>query len=195
MQHQIVSRDEGLAARTRFLAKEKEFTRLRDQLSAERRALPWVKVEKAYVFDTPEGRRSLAELFAGRSQLIVYHFMFGPGWQEGCKGCSFLVDHLDGARPHLENHDVRVVVVSRAKLAELEPFKARMGWRFPWVSSHGSDFNSDYHVSFTATDLAKGPTIYNYEVRANRDLRPERSQGLELGWRYVGSDIRASASK
>ncbi|HEX2884988.1 thioredoxin family protein [Vineibacter terrae] len=187
MQHQIVSRDEWLAARTRFLAKEKEFTRLRDQLSAERRALPWVKVEKAYVFDTPEGKRSLAELFAGRSQLIVYHFMFGPGWREGCKGCSFLVDHLDGARPHLENHDVMVAVVSRAPLAELLPFKARMGWRFPWVSSHGSDFNSDYHVSFTAADLAQGATVYNYQVR---DAQAEgEAPGISVFYKDDAGDI------
>jgi predicted dithiol-disulfide oxidoreductase (DUF899 family) len=187
MQHRIVSRDEWLAARRQFLAKENEFTRLRDQLSAERRTLPWVKVEKAYVFDTPEGKRSLADLFAGRSQLIVYHFMFGPGWAEGCKGCSFLVDHLDGARPHLENHDVMVVVVSRAPLAEFQPFKARMGWRFPWVSSYGSDFNSDFHVSFTAADLAKGPTVYNYEVR---DSQSEgEAPGISVFYKDANGDI------
>jgi predicted dithiol-disulfide oxidoreductase (DUF899 family) len=163
--HKIVSRDEWLVARKAHLMREKELTRLRDQLSAERRELPWVKIEKNYVFDGPKGKETLADLFGGRSQLIVYHFMFGPGWEEGCRSCSFLVDHIDGALVHLEHRDVSVVVVSRAPLPELEAFKKRMGWRFKWVSSYGSDFNSDYHVSFTKDDIAKGKTYYNYEVR------------------------------
>ena len=158
----VVSQTEWLAARRALLAKEKEAVRLRDEVNAQRLALPWVRVEKSYAFDTPAGRRTLAELFAGRSQLIVYHFMLGPGWDAGCPGCSFLADHLDGALPHLEHHDVTLTAVSRAPLAEIAAYRARMGWRFPWVSSHGSDFNYDYHVSFTPEDLADGKVFYNF---------------------------------
>jgi predicted dithiol-disulfide oxidoreductase (DUF899 family) len=165
MQHPIVSREEWLAARKQHLVREKELTRLRDQLSAERRALPWVKVEKRYLFEGPDGQRTLADLFAGRSQLVVDHFMLGPGWKEGCVGCSFGADHVDGALVHLEHHDVSVVAVSRAPWPEIEAFKRRMGWRFKWVSSYGSDFNYDYHVSFRPEDLAKGKAYYNYELR------------------------------
>ena len=148
--------------RKAFLDKEKEFTRARDRLSAERRALPWVKVDKAYVFDTPEGKKTLAELFDGRSQLIVYHFMLGPDWEEGCPSCSFLTDHFDGANIHLAQRDVTFVAISRAPLAEIEAFKRRMGWRFPWVSSFASDFNFDYHVSFADVAVGKDGD-YNYE--------------------------------
>lgn len=160
--NRIVSRDEWLAARKAHLAREKELTRLYDQVCAERRALPWVEVEKSYVFDTPDGKRTLAELFAGRSQLVVYHFMFAPGAAEGCDGCSFLADHIDGANLHLAHHDVSVVVVSRAPLADFQPFARRMGWRFPWVSSAGSDFNYDFGVSFTPEQVAAGDVGYNY---------------------------------
>ena len=133
MQHnRIVSRDEWLAARRALLIKEKEATRLRDKVNAERMALPWVKIEQTYAFDAPGARKSLADLFDGRSQLLVYHFMLGPDWAAGCPGCSFLADHLDGALPHLENHDVSLVAVSRAPLARIESYKRRMGWRFPW---------------------------------------------------------------
>jgi len=152
--HAIVSRDEWLAARTALLAKEKEFTRQRDRLSAERRALPWIKVEKEYVFDTLDGRKTLAELFDGRSQLLINHFMLGPGWKEGCVGCSFGADHM-GNLVHLEHRDATVVVVSRAPLAEIEAYRKRMGWGFTWVSSYGSDFNYDYHVSFTRKNWRK----------------------------------------
>lgn len=162
--HQIASREEWLDARKALLREEKEFTRLRDRLSAARRALPWVKVEKTYVFDTPEGRQTLAELFAGRSQLVIQHFMLGPDWKEGCVGCSFGADHIDGALIHIEHHDVSFAAVSRAPLAEIEAYKKRMGWRFKWVSSHGSDFNFDYHVSFRESDLAKGRVFYNYTM-------------------------------
>lgn len=162
--HKIVSREEWLAARKAHLAKEKELTHLRDKVSAERRELPWVKVEKDYVFDTANGKQTLADLFDGRSQMIVYHFMFGPGWKEGCPGCSFLSDHIDGANLHLSHHDVSLVAVSRAPLAEFLPFKKRMGWHFKWVSSHGNDFNHDYHVSATKDEIAKGKVYYNYEV-------------------------------
>lgn len=160
--HKIVSRQEWTEARKAFLDKEKEFTRARDRLSAERRALPWVKVDKAYVFDTPEGKKTLAELFDGRSQLIVYHFMLGPDWEEGCPSCSFLADHFDGANIHLAQRDVTFVAISRASLAEIEAFKRRMGWRFPWVSSFASDFNFDFHVSFKEDEVGKDGD-YNYE--------------------------------
>ncbi len=162
MQHQIVSRDQWIAAREELLAQEKELTRMRDQVNARRREMPWVKVDKAYVFEGPNGKETLADLFAGRSQLVVRHFMFGPGWEEGCVGCSFWSDHLDGALVHLEHHDVTVVVVSRAPFAEIEAFRQRMGWRFKWVSSHGGDFNHDYHVSFTPEEIASGRAYYNY---------------------------------
>ena len=135
--HKVVSGEAWLEARKAHLAKEKEFTRLRDELSRQRRELPWVRVEKNYVFDGPKGRETLADLFGGRSQLIVYHFMFGPGWEEGCPYCSCLVDHVDGALVHLVQRDVTLVVASRAPRLELEAFKKRMGWRFTWVSSHG----------------------------------------------------------
>jgi predicted dithiol-disulfide oxidoreductase (DUF899 family) len=164
MNHRIVSQDEWLAARKAHLAAEKAFTKARDELSRQRRDLPWVKVEKNYVFDTPAGKRTLSDLFQGRSQLIVYHFMLGPGWEAGCPSCSFLADHFDGANIHLAQRDVTLTVVSRAPLAEIEAFKKRMGWRFPWVSSHGSDFNYDFHVSFTDAEMARGKVYYNYEV-------------------------------
>ncbi len=165
MQHNpIVSRDEWLAARKELLVKEKELTRLRDEINRQRLELPWERVEKQYSFKSPEGEETLADLFGGRSQLIIYHFMLGPGWQEGCVGCSFLADHIGGALVHLENHDVSLVVVSRAPLAEIEAYKKRMGWNFKWVSSYGSDFNYDYHVSFTKEDLAKGKVFYNYAM-------------------------------
>ncbi|MDT3381997.1 thioredoxin family protein [Labrys portucalensis] len=160
--HQVVSREEWLTARKALLIKEKEATRARDRLNAERMALPWVKVDKAYLFDTPQGRRTLAELFEGRSQLIVYHFMLGPDWDAGCTGCSFLADHLDGAVAHLNHHDVTLTAVSRAPLAKIEAYKARMGWRFPWASAFGSDFNFDYHVSFSREDLAGEEIVYNF---------------------------------
>jgi len=161
-EHKVVSQNEWLAARKELLAKEKEFSRQRDALSAERRKLPWVKVEKEYVFDTPVGKKTLAELFGRKSQLIVYHFMFGPGWEEGCPSCSFLGDHFDGSVVHLAHRDVTLTAVSRAPLPQIEAFKKRMGWRFPWASSFGSDFNHDYHVSFTKDERATGKVYYNY---------------------------------
>jgi predicted dithiol-disulfide oxidoreductase (DUF899 family) len=161
----VVAPTEWLAARKELLKKEKEFSRLRDQLSEQRRELPWEKVEKAYTFDGPKGKESLAELFGGRSQLIVYHFMFGPDWKEGCPSCSFISDHIDGSMVHLAARDVRLVVVSRAPLAQLEAFKKRMGWRFHWVSSNSTDFNYDYHVSSTKEELEKGQMYYNYGLQ------------------------------
>jgi len=162
LQHQVVSRDEWLARRKQLLAMEKQETHLRDKINAERLALPWVQVEKTYVFDTPSGPQTLSQLFHGRSQLIVYHFMLGPGWQAGCKGCSFLADHLDGALPHLEHHDVTLTAISHAPLAEIEAYKRRMGWHFPWASSFSNTFNQDYHVSFTEEELAAGKVSYNF---------------------------------
>jgi predicted dithiol-disulfide oxidoreductase (DUF899 family) len=172
MQHQIVSRDQWLAAREQLLAQEKELTRMRDRLSAKRRELPWVKVEKPYVFEGPNGKETLADLFAGREQLVVKHFMLGPGWEEGCVGCSFSADGLEGTLAHLEHHDVTVVVVSRAPLAEIEAFRRRMGWRFKWVSSNGSDFNYDYQASFTPEQIAAGKVYYNYGMteRAGEEM-------------------------
>jgi predicted dithiol-disulfide oxidoreductase (DUF899 family) len=183
--HKIASREEWVAARKALLAEEKEFTRRRDRLSAARRALPWVKVETEYVFDAPDGKRTLAELFQGRSQLVVDHFMLGPGWGEGCIGCSFGADHIDNALVHLEHHDVSVVAVSRAPLAEIEAYKKRMGWTFTWVSSHGSPFNYDYHVSFTPDDVAKGQVFYNYRMS---EIGIEELAGLSV-FIKEGTDI------
>ena len=171
--HDIVSREDWLAARKTLLALEKDETRLRDKVRAERLALPWVKVDKAYAFETTEGRRTLADLFEGRSQLIVYHFMYGPDWEAGCPGCSFMADHIDGMLPHLNNHDVTMIAVSRAPLEKLLAYKKRMGWKFPWVSSHGSDFNFDYHVSFTKEELAGGKVMYNYRETDAADAHDE----------------------
>lgn len=185
-QPRVVSREEWIAARKQHLIREKAFTRQRDQLSAERRALPWVRVDQPYLFDGPEGQQTLAELFAGRSQLVIYHFMFGPGWEEGCRGCSFLADHIDGANLHLAHHDVSLVVVSHAPWREFQAFKKRMGWRFKWVSSHGSDFNYDYQVSATPNQIAAGKVIYNYE--ASQDPG-EEMPGLSLFYKDAAGDI------
>src|SRR5216110_2864340 len=160
----VVSRKEWLVARKKLLAKEKQLTRQRDALAAERRQLPWLKVEKNYVFDSPSGKKTLADLFDGRSQLILYHFMFGPDWQEGCPSCSFNMDHTDGALVHLAQRDVSFVAVSRAPLSKIEAFKNRLGWKFNWVSSYGTDFNYDYHASFTQDEIAKGKVSYNFDL-------------------------------
>ena len=173
-QNPIVSHEDWLAARRRLLALEKQETHLRDKINAERLALPWVRVEKIYSFDTPAGKQTLSELFNGRSQLIVYHFMLGPGWKAGCPGCSFVSDHLDGALPHLEHHDVTLTAISRAPLSEIEAYKRRMGWHFPWVSSFSNDFNHDYHVSFTEEELKAPKVFYNFTeiepAQANDEL-------------------------
>ncbi|HEY2159547.1 MAG TPA: thioredoxin family protein [Isosphaeraceae bacterium] len=161
--HAVVSREEWLGARKELLEREKQWTRQRDELSRQRRALPWVKVETPYVFDGPNGEETLSDLFAGRSQLIIHHFMFSPDWDEGCVGCSFHADHADGALVHLENHDVSFVRVSRAPLAKIEAFNRRMGWRPKWVSSFGTTFNHDFHVSFTKDEVASGEVDYNYK--------------------------------
>lgn len=158
----VVSRDEWTQARLALLAREKEFTRLRDQLSAERRSLPWVPVDKEYVFEGPDGKETLAQLFAGRSQLVVYHFMLGPDWQEGCKSCSFWADNFNGIDVHLAARDVTLIAVSSAPYPNIAAFKARMGWTFKWVSSSSNDFNHDYHVTFTPQELQQGEVYYNY---------------------------------
>lgn len=162
--HRVVSREEWLAARREHLAKEKEFTRLRDRLSRERRELPWVKVEKEYIFDGPNGKESLSDLFGNRSQLIIYHFMFGPDWEEGCPSCSFWADNFNGIVIHLNHRDINLVAVSRARLEKLEAYKNRMGWSFKWLSSFDSDFNRDYQVSFTPEEMKKGEMFYNFGV-------------------------------
>ncbi len=173
----VVSHAEWLAARSEFLSKEKEFSRQRDALSRQRRALPWEKVEKRYEFDSTRGKVTLADLFDGRSQLIVYHFMFGPGWEAGCPSCSYLADHFDGPTVHLANRDTTLAVISRAPLAEIEAFKKRMGWKFQWVSSFGSDFNFDYHVSFTPEERASGKVEYNY---AQGEFPSEEGPGVSV---------------
>jgi predicted dithiol-disulfide oxidoreductase (DUF899 family) len=182
----VVSQSEWLAARKEFLTKEKEFTRLRDELSRERRELPWEEVEKPYVFDGPKGKETLADLFAGRSQLIVYHFMFGPGWKEGCPSCSYLADHFDGAALHLAQRDTTLAVISRATLPEIEAFKKRMGWRFKWVSSAGNSFNFDYHVSFSKDEKAKGNVLYNYGMM---DFPSEEAPGASVFYKNEAGEI------
>jgi predicted dithiol-disulfide oxidoreductase (DUF899 family) len=169
MSHTVVSREDWLKARRALLAREKAFEQTRDALTAERMALPWVRLDKDYVFDTDAGKKSLADLFDGRSQLIVYHFMFHPDWEAGCPGCSFMADHLDGTLPHLNHHDVTLVMAARAPLAKLQAYKRRMGWKVPWVSSEGSDFNYDFDVSSTPEALAAGTATYNYETRPASD--------------------------
>ena len=161
--YKIVSREEWLQARKAHLENEKRLTRARDELSRQRRELPWVRIDNSYVFDAPVGRETLSELFGGASQLIVYHFMFGPDWEQGCSSCSFLSDHIDGAAVHLAQRDVTLLAVSRAPLAQIEAFKRRMGWRFKWVSSYGNDFNRDFHVSFTKDEMSNGKVDYNYD--------------------------------
>lgn len=175
IQPKIVSQSEWIDARKQLLIKEKELTRLNDDLARRRRELPWVKVENNYIFEGPMGQETLSDLFADNSQLIIYHFMFAPGWEEGCPGCSFIADHIDGANLHLAHHDVSVVVVSRAPLAEILPFKKRMDWKFKWVSSFGSDFNYDYNVSFTDEQIAEGEVYYNYAKQETGSESPGTS--------------------
>jgi predicted dithiol-disulfide oxidoreductase (DUF899 family) len=182
----VVSHAEWLVARRELLRKEKEFTRLRDELSRQRRELPWEKVEKPYVFESSKGRQTLADLFEGRSQLIVYHFMLGPGWKEGCPSCSFLADGFDGAVVHLAHRDTSFAVISRATVPEIEAFKKRMGWQFHWVSSFGSEFNFDHHVSFTKEDLEKGNVDYNYSMS---QFRVEEAPGASVFFKDVAGEI------
>ena len=175
MQNQnIVSRDEWLEARRELLEEEKQFTRLRDQLSLKRRKLPWVKVVTEYLFEGPDGKQSLSDLFEDKSQLIVYHFMYGPDWQEGCPSCSFWVDSFNGIDIHLRHRDANLVAISRASLDTLEAYQKRMGWSFKWLSSLGSDFNYDYQVSFTAAELEKGEMLYNFSMGSFSSRRGTR---------------------
>ncbi len=163
--HSVVSHDEWVEARKQFLAREKEFTRLRDQLSRQRRDLPWERVDKPYVFDGSSGRETLADLFAGRRQLLVYHFMFAPDWEAGCPSCSLFADNFNGIVVHLNQRDVTFVAVSRAPFSKLDAYRKRMGWSFKWVSSAANDFNRDYHVSFTPDELEGGEAYYNYTTQ------------------------------
>ncbi|HEY7322919.1 MAG TPA: thioredoxin family protein [Candidatus Binatia bacterium] len=182
----VVSQNEWLAARKQHLKKEKEFTRLRDELSAERRELPWVKVEKNYVFDTSKGKETLADLFDGRSQLIVYHFMFGPEWAEGCPSCSFWADNFNGIVVHLKHRDITLVAISRAPLDKLEAYKKRMGWSFKWVSSHVNDFNYDYHVSFMPDEMKRGEVFYNFHVGR---FPVEEAPGISVFYRNESGEV------
>jgi len=185
--HQVVSREKWVEARKALLDREKELTRQRDEISRQRRELPWVKVEKNYVFDGPKGKEKFADLFDGRSQLIVYHFMLGPGWEEGCPSCSFLMDHVDGTLVHLNARDVTLVAISRAPLPQIEAFKKRMGWRFKWLSSNGNDFNFDYQVSFTKDDIARGNVYYNYDKIPGSPS--EELPGISVFYKDASGDI------
>jgi predicted dithiol-disulfide oxidoreductase (DUF899 family) len=184
--HEVVSPSEWIASRKELLRKEKEFTRLRDELSRQRRELPWEQVEKEYVFDGPNGKVTLAELFGGRSQLIVYHFMLGPGWEAGCPSCSYLADHFDGSLVHLANRDVTLAAISRAPITQIEAFKKRMAWKFNWVSSFENDFNRDYHVSFTKEEMAKGKVEYNYETM---EFPSEEAPGASVFYKNEAGEI------
>jgi len=180
------SAEQWLVKRKELLGKEKELTRLRDQLAAERRDLPWVRLERNYFFDAPGGKVSLADLFAGRRQLVIYHFMFGPDWQEGCPSCSYVSDHIDAALPHLAARDVTVTMVSRAPIGKIETFKKRMGWHFNWVSSHDTDFNADFHVSFTKEEMARGKVNYNY---TEQEFPSEEAPGLSVFYKNAAGEI------
>jgi predicted dithiol-disulfide oxidoreductase (DUF899 family) len=185
-EHKVVSHQAWLTARKALLAKEKKFSKLRDALAQQRRNLPWEKVEQEYVFDGPDGKETLADLFAGKSQLLVYHFMFGPGWGEGCAHCSFWADHYDSVNLHLGQRDTTLVVVSRAPWKEIKPFKKRMGWQFKWVSSGKSDFNFDHNVSFTPEQLESGKMTYNY---GRHDLEVEEREGVSAFYRDTKGDV------
>jgi predicted dithiol-disulfide oxidoreductase (DUF899 family) len=182
----VVSREEWLVARKKLLAREKQLTRERDAIAAERRQLPWVKVERNYVFDSPSGKKTLSDLFDGKSQLIVYHLMFGPEWEEACPSCSFNMDHTDGALVHLAERDVSFAAISRAPYPKIAAFKKRMGWRFNWVSSNANDFNRDYHVAFTKEELASGSVYYNYDMGK---FPSEEAPGISVFYKDENGDI------
>ena len=185
--HKIVSESEWTEARRKFLDREKELTQLQEKISEERRALPWVKVEKEYTFEGPNGPETLADLFEGRSQLVVYHFMFDPRNKEGCHGCSFWADNFNPIIVHLNQRDVTMVAVSRASLKKLDAFKARMGWNFKWVSCGESDFNYDYHVSFTAEEQKRGRANYNY--KADHQIWMRDMPGASVFYRNKAGEI------
>lgn len=184
--HAVVASERWLSERKTLLAREKELMRLHDQVARERRALPWERVDKPYVFDTPHGRRTLAELFDGRRQLLVQHFMLGPDWAQGCPSCSFMADHTDGMNVHLAQRDISFVAISRAPLAQIERFRERMGWGFDWVSSHGSDFNHDFGVSFTPDELAAGQVDYNYRMQP---FPAEEAPGVSVFYKDDAGDV------
>ncbi|HEY5954307.1 MAG TPA: thioredoxin family protein [Terrimicrobiaceae bacterium] len=186
--HQIVTSERWLAARKELLKREKELTRLRDEVSARRRELPWVRVEKNYIFQGPHGPETLADLFKSRSQLFVQHFMLGPDWDEGCVGCAFWADHHDAANLHLAHHDVSLVAVSRGTWWDIERFKTRMGWHFRWVSSHENDFNYDFQVSFTEAQIVRGEVVYNYE-RLDEGAGCEELAGFSVFYRSEIGEI------
>jgi predicted dithiol-disulfide oxidoreductase (DUF899 family) len=184
--HSVVSKDRWIEERKKLLAREKELTHLRDQIARERRALPWVRIDKNYVFDTSEGQRTLAELFEGRRQLLVQHFMFGPGWEQGCPSCSYMADHTDGMNVHLKHRDITFVAISRAPLPDIERFRSRMGWQFKWVSSHGSDFNYDFHVSFTPDEQARGEVNYNFGMQP---FQSEEMPGISVFYKNDAGEV------
>ena len=184
--HAIVSHEEWLQSRKALLAEEKALTRKHDELSRRRRELPWVKVDQNYVFDGPQGNVTLSDLFAGRTQLLIYHFMFGPDWAEGCPSCSMVADHIDRTRIHVTQRDTTLVMVSRAPIAKIEDFRKRMGWTLPWVSSNGNTFNRDYHVTFTQEEMEKGDSYYNFG--SNRFPSPE-APGMSAFYRDPGGNI------
>jgi predicted dithiol-disulfide oxidoreductase (DUF899 family) len=184
--HAVVSEEEWLSARKELLNQEKEFTRQRDELSKRRRELPWVKVEQNYPFSGPQGNETLADLFGGKSQLIIYHFMFGPGWEEGCPSCSMMGDHMGGILAHLANRDVRFAAVSRARISQIEAFKKRMGWNFKWVSSFENGFNRDYNVSFSQQEMARHNMLYNYQMQ---DFPSDEAHGLSVFYKDEQGNI------
>lgn len=182
----VVSLKEWVIARKKLLIKEKKFSKLRDQMNLERRKLPWVKIDKEYIFEGPAGKQTLADLFCGKSQLIIYHFMFGPGWGEGCAHCSFWADHYDSVAPHIGPRDTAFAVVSRAPLKEIEPFKKRMGWKFKWVSSNKTDFNFDFNVSFTPEQLKNGKAVYNFSPL---DMDIDEREGVSAFYKDKNGEI------
>lgn len=184
--HPVVSSEEWVRARIALLAKEKEFTQLRDQLAQARRDLPWERVEKNYVFDGPNGKQSLADTFAACSQLVVYHFMFDPEWDAGCKSCSFWADNFNGIPAHLRARDVAFTAISRAPLQKIEAYRQRMGWTFPWLSSFGNDFNRDYHVSFTPDEVEKDRGYWNYRVQ---EIPDSEGPGVSVFYRDAGGNV------
>ena len=186
--HPVVSRDEWFIKRRALLAREKEAIHLRDAVNAERQALPWVKVDTEYIFESSEGKKTLAELFDGRSQLVVYHFMFGPDWDAGCPGCSFFADHVGGMLTHLNHHDVTFVAVSRAPMEKIAAYRKRMGWQFPWISSFGTTFNHDYRVSFSQDELASGSVDYNY-TSTPREQAHDELPGMSAFYKDEAGDV------
>ncbi|MBX3623310.1 MAG: DUF899 domain-containing protein [Rhizobacter sp.] len=178
--HPVTTRDHWLAERRALLAREKALTHLHDEIAAQRRALPWVRLDKPYVFESPDGPRTLADLFDGRRQLVVQHFMLAPGWAQGCPSCSFMADHVDAARVHFSQRDLSFAAVSRAPIAEIERFRQRMGWQFTWVSSYANDFNRDFHVSFTPQERASGEVYYNFGMT---DFPQEEAPGISAFYR------------